>query len=76
MAARRKLDELQAYKDRRRRQRDIHNFEERLLLDQIAEGRKQKPAAAYRGDRLPLAKDRDVRQLQIEVRILYIVFMG
>lgn len=67
MAARKKVGELQAYKDRRRRQRDIHNFEERLLLDQIADGRRQKPAAAYRGDRLPLAKDRDVRQLQIEV---------
>ena len=68
MATRKKIGELQAYKDRRRRQRDINNFEERMLLDQIAEGRRQKPRAANR-DRLPLSKDKDVRQLQIEVSL-------
>ena len=68
MAARKKVGELQAYKDRRRRQREINNLEERVLLDQIVEGQKRKPAlAGGTRDRLPLAKDKDVRQLQIEV---------
>ena len=73
MAARKKVGELQDYKDRRRRQREINNLEERVLLDQIAEGQKRRPAAPAGGtrDRLPLAKDKDVRQLQIEVRRLY-----
>ena len=74
MAARRKVGELQEYKDRRRRQREMNNLEERMLLDQISEGHRRKPAPAVavgNRDRLPLAKDKDVRQLQIEVRLVH-----
>lgn len=73
MAARKKVGELQDYKERRRRQREINNLEERILLDKIAEGQKRKPALAGGArDRLPLAKDKDVRQLQIEVSFIFL----
>ncbi|KAL8615109.1 hypothetical protein ACOMHN_009185 [Nucella lapillus] len=73
MAARKKVGELQDYKDKRRRDRELNNLEQRILLDQIAEGQTQRhnkhktvPWSVGNRDRLPLAKDKDVRHLQIE----------
>lgn len=73
MALRKKVGELEDYKDRRRRQREMNNLEERMLLDEILATDKRKHARALRTlrpgqrDRLPLSKDKDVRQLQIDV---------
>lgn len=71
MSLRKKVGEVQDYKERKRRQREIHNLKERMLLDELTETDRRRQAAGGREnrDRLHLSKDKNVRQLQIEVSL-------
>ncbi|XP_053395833.1 uncharacterized protein LOC128555984 [Mercenaria mercenaria] len=61
-----KLYQLRKLKDQRSRSRDLHDLEERMLLDQLNDGEGSKSPMKQR-NRMPLSKHRDVRDLQLEV---------
>ncbi|XP_053395572.1 uncharacterized protein LOC123523797 isoform X5 [Mercenaria mercenaria] len=60
-----KLYQLRKLKDQRSRSRDLHDLEERMLLDQLNDGEGSKSPMKQR-NRMPLSKHRDVRDLQLE----------
>nr|XP_022315187.1 uncharacterized protein LOC111119376 isoform X3 [Crassostrea virginica] len=67
-----KVHQLQALKAKREKSRDIRNLQERILLDTLEDTNIQLgygPSHRSRS-RLPLSKDRDVQQLQLEYEML------
>lgn len=69
-----KVNQLRAFKDKREKLRDIRNLEERLLLDNLEDTERKlgdSPRSPRRTrSRLPLSRHPEVRDLQIEVRII------
>ena len=70
MATAKKLRELRDYKDRRRRHRDISNFRKHIYLDEVTDRHEPYKYFGSGYGRLLLSKDKDIRQLQIEVSII------
>ncbi|XP_056018546.1 uncharacterized protein LOC125668024 isoform X3 [Ostrea edulis] len=67
-----KVRQLQALKANREKSRDIRNLQERILLDSLEDTNIQLgyPQLQRSRSRLPLSKDRDVQQLQLEYEML------
>lgn len=64
-----KLYQLRKLKDQRSRSRDLHDLEERMLLDQLEDSEPRLSPRKQR-NRMPLSKHREVRELQLEVGFL------
>lgn len=69
-----KVNELQVLKEKRQKQRDVHNLEERMLLDKLADTEQKihsrpirHPRKTRPSHRLPLPRSKDVKVLQQEV---------
>ncbi|KAL3869334.1 hypothetical protein ACJMK2_042028 [Sinanodonta woodiana] len=64
-----RIQQLHVLKQKQERMRDIHDLEERILLDKIIDQEKENmatPTAAPSRMKMPLSKHEDVRHLQLE----------
>lgn len=69
------VEQLRKMKAQRSRQREIRDFEERMLLDSLAETDRQlkgSPRPANSRKQLQLSKDKAIRDMQIQVCLWFV----